>query len=365
MLSLLIVFSLASPAYATTATKITTASTAPTVTSTNLTNTPTPPATTSTNPATTPLNPPADANEIATNDMLLEIISACLDTPCDKDSLIRLNIVPEYSFIWRTDDTELHFCDAYKVLLPLYGIYPYPAFYYPDILPRENHLDSTEDLDASIAAVLIGLTKPTAWRDINAMRKIDLFNLVAKLEAGEFTPLEAPTELPENIANTKWDYRTFGLRNAILIARDQLPTAWYEDFLAQDWQFAYEIPSEIAAQFNVPDTLPGAATVCAHKTIYLRTGCCTPSCVAHELVHYLIYRANISADTLTEYYEEAKAANFKMRKYGWTSPEEYFAVFMERWITIPKDRKTLTEKVPKTAALAAQLTENFPALLKE
>lgn len=299
----------------------------------------------------------------ATPDMLVQIISERLDVPSDMMTISELGIIPENSYIWSSE--SLIFCDVYSILLPLYDVYPYPAIYYPDILPRENHLNSTDGLEANIAAVLTGLAEPTAFTDIGTMTTTDLTELVTRLETKDYQPLETPTKLPADIADIDWNYRTFGLRNVTLIARDQLPDAWYNDFLAQDWQLASEIPADTLTQFNVPGLSAGAATVFTDKTIYFQPFTNGSSTVAHEFVHYLVYRAGISNDRLTECYEEAKAVNLNLREYAWTSPSEFFAVFMESWITCPKEHEKLLEKVPKTAALAQALTENYSDLIRK
>lgn len=299
----------------------------------------------------------------ATPDMLVQIISERLNIPGDMMTISELGIIPKDSYIWSSDG--LIFCDVYSILLPLYDIYPYPSIYYPDILSRENHLTSNDGLEANIAAVLTGLAKPTAFTDINVMTKADLTELVNRLETGDYKPLEAPTELPADIADTDWNYRTFGFRNVQLIARDQIPDAWYDDFLAQGWQLASEIPAETLAKFNVPGLSAGAATVFADKTIYFQPFTDNYTSVAHEFVHYLVYRAGISNDRLAECYEEAKAAGINLREYAWTSPSEFFAVFMERWMTNPKEHTKLLESIPKTAALAQELAENYSNLIQK
>lgn len=314
------------------------------------------PAAYAANAATTP-------SDMATTDLLVQAVSERLNVPCDMMTMIELDIIPEDSYLWTSE--SIYACDVWNILLPLYGVYPYPTFYYPGIVPREDHLSSSAALEANIAAILTGLAEPTDRLNIEPMSKADLQELIARLATRNYKPLEPPTELPESIADTEWNYRTYGLRNLTLIARDQLPEAWYADFIARDWQLATEIPAETLAKFDVPGLTAGAVTVFADKTIYFQPSSHTSNTVAHEFTHFVAWRAGVTNDQLTECYEEARAAGLHMRGYGWTQPSEFIAVFMERWITNPKDREQLTAQVPKTAALAKQLTEDYARLVQK
>lgn len=300
--------------------------------------------------------------DVATTDMLVQIISERLNVPCDMMTMIELGIIPEDSYLWNSTP---YACDIYNILLPIYGVYPYPAYYYPDILPREDHLSSGNSIESNIAAILTGLAKPSIWLNTTFLSKAQLLELVDRLETGNYKPLEAPTELPESIADTEWNYRSFGLRNLVLIARDQLPEAWYTDFLTQDWQLINELPAEYIETHKMPDLTLAGVTSYADKTIYFRTFCDDLDILAHEFTHFAAWRAGIPGDQLAECYEEGQANGLSMRSYGWTNAEEYFAVFMERWISSPKDREALTKQVPKTATLAQELTENYSALIQK
>lgn len=289
----------------------------------------------------------------ATADQLITAIAEHLDVPADKQTMIDLNIIDPQARIW--DSEDIYFCEAYNILLPLYDIYPYPAFFYPDILPREDHTLSSACVEANIAAILTGLAEPSKFTNIDTMSENDLTTLIQRLETDDYTPLVAPTEMPDCIADMTWDFDSYGLRNIILIAEYELPEGWFDTFLADGWWIGTDIPEEYKESHS--DAI--GITVFGEQMLYFKTGYRTHQLVTHEFTHYAVNRLGISNDYLIECYEEGQTGALTLREYGWTNHTEYIAVFMERWIGNPDSRDTLSAQAPKTAALAQQLVDGF------
>lgn len=300
--------------------------------------------------ASTPYTDTPDINN-ATTDQLIQAIAEHLDVPADKQTMINLHIIDKESRLW--DSENIYFCEAYAILLPVYGIYPYPAFLYPHILPRENHLYSTPRVEANIAAIIIGLEEPSRRANTNPMTETDLKNLIQRLETGNYSSLETPITAPKD--DTTYNFTTFNTRNIRLIAEYQLPDGWYADYLENGWK----IVPEITAKHRAKHPNAAAITAYADQTIYFATGYRDYTTVAHEFTHYVVHRLGISKDTLAECYQEGRANDLNIREYGWNNSSEYIAVFMEQWLSYPNSHKRLYQQVPKTAALAQQLVDGL------
>ena len=70
---------------------------------------------------------------------------------------------------------------AYRVLLPVYGIYPYPAEFYPEIAPAAQCIN--DYANARCAAITLGLTTPEQ-NPIQVMSASELNALIAALDKG-------------------------------------------------------------------------------------------------------------------------------------------------------------------------------------
>lgn len=310
--------------------------------------------------------------ERATPAMLLEAVTKRLNLPANTsmDELIELGVINNVEKDFLQSHPYFTYGIAWRVLMPLYGIYSYPAEFYQELLPLSDY--GSIYTEAHIAAVLSGLTKPDASGP-NWAVSIENFNhLLNKLESGHFLLIDTPpVPLPESLANTTWTLENYQYRNAVLLAHYLIPDSWFEDFQAKGWQMEYQPkfdPAQHSARSQATSDYDRyiGLTSFQDKTIYLRQG--NSFVVIHEFTHYVAYRVgwnDWSSNFLKPYFQEeaAKVAHL-LRDYSQTNPDEYLADFMTYWLIYPQLQEELTLNAPKTAALVTRLINEYADMTK-
>ena len=132
-----------------------------------------------------------------------------------------------------TKNNVITWAVAYRVLLPVFGIYPYPASLYPEISTADQCVN--DYANARCAAITIGLTTEKE-NPIQVMSASELETLVSTLRQGVTLP-RIETGIPYVDSVETWDRNSYEGRNSMIEAYAQIPAAWLTDFEAQGWTF--------------------------------------------------------------------------------------------------------------------------------
>lgn len=303
-----------------------------------------------------------------TPQMLLDVVSERLGRTVDADELAKLGLIRPIEKDFFDSRNSVTTDMIWRTLMPLYGIFPYPADFYHDLLPDEDYGDIYTE--TYIAAILSGITTPDQLKT-RYMTPETFQALVEKLNQGYFLTIDnPPVPLPDSIASTTWTRENYHYRNAILIATYLLPEGWYDDFQAQHWKLQYEpdfakLKNSVRGDYS--SSQYAGLTSYNNKTIYLRQ--CDDLVVFHEFVHYAAYRAGWNSwvdknKTLQSCFtEEASGIADLLRDYAQTNADEYFADFVAYWLIYPELHTDLILKAPKTSALAVRLIDEYTTLL--
>lgn len=307
-----------------------------------------------------PCSQATSQDDDATPDQLFEVISKRLNTPVDADTLADFGIITAAEQRFFNTKNCVTAVVAWRILLPLYGIFPYPAEFYPDIPPAEGC--GSLYADARAAAIIAGIVTPDQRPNLR-ISKIELSDLVQKLDAGDYLAIAPPTPLPPEIADFTWELNNYRYRNAFLLASERLPATWVNDFKANNWQIKCKWQLDDTALDELTEKFENAGlTNYADHTIYLSYY--SFHVIAHEFTHYAANRLGWKHDYLLSYYEaEAQNVADILPTYAQTKPAEYFAEFVAHWIEYPEQQSELILNAPKTSALTVLLITEYASLL--
>lgn len=255
---------------------------------------------------------------------------------------------------------------VWRILLPAYAIYPYPAESYPSYADQIE-LTAPEEkpyLDAFVAASLCDLVPPKAEPE-GYMTKSEFRALLSELESNHFL-LPVPMSDCPYLDTCAWDAETYRGRNALISAWENIPSAWRTDFQTHAWKIQFTCPSLLHTESGTVsrDQADGAISY-SRQTIYLDTD--NPSTPLHEFAHFAAYRAgwhNFDDSVLTQLFQtEAPRLTTILCPYAQTAPREYFAEFTSAWLTNPSLRPQLAQLAPDTSAHLQQLMSDYSSLV--
>lgn len=230
----------------------------------------------------------------------------------------------------------------WRVLLPLFEIYPYPHELYPEydeILVCDNIY-----ADMQVAAIEAGLADVSTVCNVAPSRGVFAVFLY-RLMAGKYTPLDK-MDFP-NIPDELLQYGdNWQARNAVIRAYDNLPRRLVTRFVDTGWEFCY---SGLHEEFPEHEDAVGM-TDFSNRKIYLDTNV-SEETVYHEFGHFLEYTLGIKNMSYQCYSSESDAAKEILGTYAMTNFKEYFAEAYAYWMNPDNDRDKLKEAAPKTAAL--------------
>lgn len=241
---------------------------------------------------------------------------------------------------------------AYRVLLPVYGIYPYPAEFYPDIKPASQCVGNYAN--ARCAAITLGLATEKQ-NPIQVISAAELNALIKALDDGLTLP-EIKTDIPY-LQGIEWNLSNYEGRNAMMAAYSSIPAAWFTDYDAQGWSFKYELPKKDKPQTE--NRITAGST--SYKDKIIRIGHSDERVLPHEMTHYIIVRAKITQKQLyVTYNTDHKAMKDILGDYSQTKAGEYVPEFMAYWLLHPELHTELRSRAPLSAKLAETLADWTP-----
>lgn len=253
----------------------------------------------------------------------------------------------------------------WRILLPIYGIYPYPAILYENLgLPFSTIAE--DDLyqpytDARVAAIICGLANVDDNPEFY-MTEPEFYDLIDQLESGVIFPEEYKISLDCVYPRDQiWDIATYSGRKALLVCWQKIPTSWKQDFLRSGWAIGFDILS--GPNYEYDKTIvnhPAGLISYRDKTIYLEDYSFTTP--IHEFVHYTVHRLGWDTQLDDLYNNEASRLTEILGEYSQISPQEYFARYVSYHIAYPK-LSELEMLAPNTHLLAEQLIQNYDTLL--
>lgn len=227
-----------------------------------------------------------------------------------------------------------------EILLPYFGIYPYPMSLYPDTELNFAGLESQKI--AWNAALLIGLIHDDL--DPNEIiTRGQLMNWMYLLETGSHTPLECPNTHPIFTAiKSESDWKA---RNGFIKAMALIPEKYLQDFVDEGWSLYFDKDYDAFEESSMAIGI----TYYGDKAIAVRSADSSTDC--HEFGHYVAHRTGISYMLHSFYDLESENLSGILREYAMTNAAEYFACFFAAWLVQPNLHEELEEKAPYTSAL--------------
>lgn len=229
---------------------------------------------------------------------------------------------------------------ALRIILPYFGVYPYPMSLYPGVSYDIPGVE--QDQMAWNAAILIGLIS----EDLDPMEEVtrgDLMVWMYRLDTGDFEPLVCPATHP--IFETIKNEEDWSARNGFIRAMEYIPEKYLDDFVDAGWSLVFDADSSL---FSGYDSAVGI-TYYNVKTIGVRNSSYVTDC--HEFGHFVSYRTGIDSYLRAFYNLESEAVRGILGEYSMTNECEYFAVYFAKYLTSPDQRANLEEKAPYTYSL--------------
>lgn len=294
---------------------------------------------------------------------LLEAVAEQTGLPADADALMEAGYLNAASKRQLEKYNCFSSAVAWQVLLPAFGIYPYPAELYPDISPHPDYPNGSVYADARAAGILLSLVDPEL-NPTYVMSKPDFDTLLLKLKTTQFDLPAPETNNPyisayeEAIATgeTKpWNIHTYLGRNSVLAAYAYIPAGWLADFDARGWHIEFELPpNHPASKLAAYGYSSAGLTNYSIKTIIVAN----PSArtTVHEFAHFAAKYAQIDTNDMKGCFaREASGTISIIGLYASLSPSEYLAEFASYWLLHPDEQPTLRELAPDTADLTEYL----------
>lgn len=285
--------------------------------------------------------------QLANPQTMLDAASAKTGIPATIDDMLKEHVITTSEKKLIEKNNCVTRAVAYRVLLPVYGIYPYPAEFYPEIKAADKCIG--DYANARCAAITLGLTTPEQ-NPIQVMSASELKVLIAALDKGLTLP-EIKTDIPY-LQNIVWDRTSYEGRNSMMSAYSKLPAGWTADFDAQGWSIKYELPITKRAQIEGLTTV--GSTSYTEKVI--RIGRSDPQVTVHEFVHYVVKRAGVSKEQMEVVFKaEAAAMKDTLGIYSQTKASEYIPEFTAYWLLHADQQDSLRVIAPLSAQLAETL----------
>lgn len=273
--------------------------------------------------------------------------------------LVQADLLTPYDQYILKSNAPISLCDTLRILLPTFGIYPYPAeLAYPDFVPAQP-LNSPESLNIWATAVDYGIVSPQDNPN-QATMVADFQKFLSYLHTHSFTPsFPAQITCPYVSPNAEWNIITFRGRNSLLSAWELIPVSWREDYLVNSWQIIFTVSTPTSSgedHSNAAGFIDYAA-----KTINL--GDEHPQVTLHEFTHYAAYRVGWYADQLAPAFAaEASLVKPFLGEYSQSNPREYLAEFVAYWLLNPDQQAELSRLAPETSRLALELIGSYTPL---
>lgn len=291
---------------------------------------------------------------------LIDAIADRLHLQSDLDTFVEQGIITETEKNFIIRHGSLTSAMAWRIALPVYGIYPYPAEFYPDIVPWANCTGVYAD--ARAAAINSTLASSDTAPDYY-MTVTDLDTLLHRLATCDFLQPAIPTiTCPYVDPYATWSLDTYAGRNSLIKAWDLLPPDWRDDFIYEAWSFRFSLP--VNYHYYDDDTFyaTGGQTDYDARILYLCNS--RTEVTLHEFTHFAYWRAGWSERTFrTAFNRESDNLRNYLSNYAQTSPTEYFCEFVAYWLLHPEAHAELNRLAPRSMALIRQLATEYPSLI--
>lgn len=295
------------------------------------------------------------------SELLLATVADELQIAPTLDACVEAHLIPASEQPYLSTLDYLPRIVVWRILLPAYGIYPYPASLYPDFT-LDTPVPSQIYLDAWATALSCNLvTVSDSPQQYMTVSEFDC--LISALTSNLTVPVPSLPDCPYITADTIWTLETFPGRNSLLAAWNDLPSSWRADFINRQWKVDFTIPEVLHTDHgDISRDQAAGAIFYQNQIIYLDTA--SPATSFHEFGHYVAYRCGWWDEFLNPYFatESAFTASI-LGDYSQTSPREYLAEFIECWFIHPDSRDILFSLAPETTLLVINLIDHFPEIV--
>lgn len=246
---------------------------------------------------------------------------------------------------------------ALAILMPEFGLFPYPAAVYPDYIDDPDVTVRYENVRK--AAELTGLGEIFEEKYSYGITWKQATDLLYRLMTGLYEPLTVPTterpcEILEQWEATKENVKA---RNSIAYSWDRIPAPYLEKFLADGWDIIFETERVYNGALH---EVPGGTFFETDKIISLND--CEESVLIHEFGHYMTLGCNDLEPAMKSLYEaESNAAHEILGDYAMTNPLEYTADAFEYYIVNLNNETSLNalrEIAPRTVEFCEMLAKD-------
>lgn len=304
----------------------------------------------------------ADVPAKITPDDLIQVVANRTGLPRDVNALVDAGYITSSERTFFAEHQGVTFIMALRILLPAYGLYPYPAEIYSDIYPCKEYPTGVY-ANARAAAIKCGVAVPDSR--LNDLVNVNEFNVMLRQFNYGNLSLPAYTGGCAILRDIKtWNLHSARARNSLVIAYKQVPVAWRDDFIDQGWCIELDPPDQVYGSNGTwyDMTTYSGLTHYTNRTIYIASS--DPGTTIHEFTHYAAKRAGFSERYLTSCYNrEASTLSDLLGKYSQTNATEYFAVFSAYWLLHPDQQYTLRRLAPQTTAILVDLIDNYDNLI--
>jgi len=297
-------------------------------------------------PASATVYPQADPN------VLIAIASEQTGVHDDVDSMVEAGILTTGERTLIKTKGLITRAVAWRSLLPVFGIYPYPASCYPNVPLDER---ATGDYaDARCTAILLGLATKEENPNL-IMSKSELDTLIVSLKSGVKPLPKIQTGIPYIDEIDSWGIESYEGRNSLIQAYQKIPDNWMKVFDQKGWEFKFEVPENICPKKTHLSNYTIAGS-CNYTNKKINIGNSKPLVTLHEMSHFIVHQASVQDNVLrTAYRTEAAATKSILGAYALTDSNEYIAEFTGCWLMYPEQHDTLCTLAPKTVKIVDKL----------
>lgn len=299
----------------------------------------------------------ASCPEYVDLDFFLEFISQKLNIEPTIDALVDAKIIQSSEKDFITEQPSLSRAVIWRIIFPVYDLYPYPAIFYPEFnLSSEDF--SQIYLDSCATALAYDLVTP-GDSVYQYMSLAEFGQLTAFLDTSPDLPTPlAPVDCPLVNLNANWNPETYLGRNSLLSAWEIVPENWHEDFIHNYWRFSFSLPDATTSDQQASRYGISGVINYQQRTIFLGTA--NSDTTIHELTHFATHSLGWSDDFLNPFFQhESNRLIGILDKYAFTSCREYLAEFVTYWLMHPDEQTILNSLAPQTSAITIKLISSY------
>lgn len=299
----------------------------------------------------------ASCPEYVDLDFFLEFISKKLNVEPNIDTLVDAKIIQPSEKDFITEQPSLSRAIIWRIIFPVYNLYPYPATFYPEFNLNSKDFGQIY-LDSCATALAYNLTTP-GDSIYQYMSLTEFDKLTAFLDTNPSLPTPtAPVDCPLVNLDGSWNSETYLGRNSLLSAWEIIPENWCEDFIHNYWRFSFSLPDTTTSDQQA--SRYGISGVINYQQKIIFLGTANTDTTIHELTHFAAHSLGWNDSFLNLFFQhESSHLVGILDEYAFTSHREYLAEFVTYWLMHPDEQTILNSLAPQTSAITIKLISSY------